>query len=200
MTPSFRFRLRLAAIRVAIGTAAFCVAIGADATGTFPTGLEPADQRRLERYESAREAAIAEARRGGTRADVAQLEQALSGTPVRPQGIAGGWRCRTLKLGGIRPLTVYGWFRCRISEDSGGLYLRKLSGSQRTAGTFYDVPGMRLGYAGATAWGGETRRRYGDDPARNDVGYLYQLGPDRLRLELPLPAHESRFDILELVR
>ncbi|OVZ58777.1 hypothetical protein CDO44_13825 [Pigmentiphaga sp. NML080357] len=198
MTPPIRSCLSIA--RLAATAAALCAGTAAHATGTFPTGLAEADQRRLQQYDTVREAAVAEARAKGSAADIAQLDQALAGNAARPERIAGEWRCRTFKLGGLRPLTVYGWFRCRITEDVGGLRLRKLTGSQRTAGTFYDVPEARLGYAGATALAGEAPRRYGDDASRNDVGYLYQTGPNHLRLEIPSPARESRFDILELVR
>ena len=79
--------------------------------------------------------------------------------------------------------------------------LEKLTGSQRTGGTFYDLADeTRLGYAGAGWVAGEAPMRYGTDPERNQVGYLVVLGPERMRLELPLPQFESKFDILELRR
>lgn len=178
-------------------------ALPARADGTFPTSLATEDQQRLEAFETARAEAIAEARAGGSPEDVSVLDEVLSGEPttMEPAEMAGIWRCRTIKLGGLLPLTIYRDFKCRITDDGAGLRLEKLSGSQRTGGTFYDLADeIRLGYAGAGWVAGEAPMRYGTDPERNQVGYLVVLGPERMRLELPLPQFESKFDILELRR
>jgi hypothetical protein len=172
------------------------------AEGTFPGDLSTFDQRRLERFGTARQEAVAAARAGGKPAEVAVLNEVLKGEAVSlpPQRMAGEWRCRTLKLGGTPPLTIYADFKCRITDDAEGLRLDKLTGSQRTGGIFYDLGEKRLGYAGAEAWAAERPLRYGLDMQRDQVGYLVPLSADRMRLELPLPLRESRFDILELRR
>jgi len=172
------------------------------ADGEFPNSLAPADQARLEKFEQSRENAIAEARAGGSPEDVAELDEILAGDPqpIVPADVTGEWTCRTIKLGGLLPLTIYGEFRCRIFEDAAGLQIEKLTGSQRPYGIFYDTGETRLGFVGAVAWADEGRRLYGEDPQRDLVGYLVQVGPDRLRLELPEPRVESNFDILELTR
>lgn len=172
------------------------------AEGSFPDDLSAFDQGRLERFDNARREAIAAARARGKPADIAVLNQVLKGNAVSLPAarMAGEWQCRTLKLGGTPPLTVYADFKCRITDDAEGLRLDKLTGSQRTSGIFYDIPGRRLGYAGAEAWANERPLRYGQDMQRDQVGYLVPLSPDRMRLELPLPMRESRFDILELRR
>lgn len=187
------------AAMLAVATAA----LPARADGTFPTSLATEDQQRLEAFETARAEAIAEARAGGSPEDVSVLDEVLSGRPttMTPAEMAGIWRCRTIKLGGLLPLTIYRDFKCRITDDGAGLRLEKLSGSQRTGGTFYDLADeTRLGYAGAGWVAGEASMRYGTDPERNQVGYLVVLGPERMRLELPLPQFESKFDILDLRR
>ncbi|MFC3125084.1 DUF4893 domain-containing protein [Pseudoroseomonas globiformis] len=173
------------------------------ADGTFPSGLKPADRERLQSFDEVRAATIAAARAGGAAADRAVLDRVLEGeaAALPPGGMAGNWRCRTLKLGGKPVLVVYAEFRCRITDDAAGLRLEKLTGSQRTSGTLYDLGEARLGYAGAEAWGAdEAPRRYGQDPARDQVGYLVPVSQGRMRLELPLPRQESRFDILALQR
>lgn len=178
------------------------LALPAAATGTFPNGLSEDDQTRLERFEEVRDSALAAAREKGEPVDVAELEKIVEGEAVElaPAGMAGQWRCRTIKLDGLLPLVVYRDFECRITDDAAGLRLEKLTGSQRTSGTFYDIGEARLGYAGAVAMGDEGPRRYGEDPGHDQVGYLVPVSPDRMRLELPLPHRESRFDILELRR
>ncbi|WP_051045377.1 DUF4893 domain-containing protein [Tistrella mobilis] len=187
------------AAMLAVATAA----LPARADGTFPTSLATEDQQRLEAFDTARAEAVAEARAGGSPEDVSVLDEVLSGEPttMEPAEMAGIWRCRTIKLGGLLPLTIYRDFKCRITDDGGGLRLEKLTGSQRTGGTFYDLADeTRLGYAGAGWVAGEAPMQYGSDPERNQVGYLVVLGPERMRLELPLPQFESKFDILELRR
>ncbi|QTI78792.1 DUF4893 domain-containing protein [Roseomonas marmotae] len=185
-----------------LALAAMLVAAPALADGRFPNDLTEFDQQRLERFDSARREAIAAARAGGTPADVAELAEVLKGQAVEmaPARMAGEWRCRALKLGGRPPLVIYRDFKCRITDDEEGLRLEKLTGSQRTSGIFYDIGGARLGYAGAEAWGEEKPLRYNMDLSRDQVGYLIPLAEDRMRLELPLPLYESRFDILELRR
>jgi type II secretory pathway pseudopilin PulG len=173
------------------------------ATGVFPTDLSAADQERLAKFAETRASAIEEARTGGAPAYVTVLEKVLEGeaTQIVPAAMAGEWRCRTLKLGGdAPPLVVYGDFKCRITDDASGLRLQKLTGSQRTAGTFYDLGEARLGYAGAGHYADEQPRNYGDDPQRDQVGYLIPISAERMRLEFPLPRYESHFDILELRR
>jgi hypothetical protein len=112
----------------------------------------------------------------------------------------GAWRCRAIKLGRSVPITVYGWFRCRISEDGVGFRLEKLGGSQRTAGYLYDDTDTSLVYAGALFYAGERAGRYGQSVDRNMVGKVIRTGKDSLRIEFPKPVHDSNFDILELVR
>lgn len=172
------------------------------AEGSFPNDLSAFDQGRLERFDTVRREAIAAARARGKPADVAVLNQVLKGqaAAVPVARMTGEWRCRILKLGGTPPLVVYADFKCRITDDVEGLRLEKVTGSQRTSGLFYDIEGRRLGYAGAEAWGNERPLQYGQDMQRDQVGYLVPLSAERMRLELPLPMRESRFDILELRR
>ncbi|MCG7360640.1 DUF4893 domain-containing protein [Roseomonas sp. ACRSG] len=172
------------------------------ADGSFPNDLSAFDQGRLERFDTVRREAIAAARARGKPADVAVLNQVMKGqaAALPAARMVGEWRCRILKLGGTPPLVVYADFKCRIADDTEGLRLEKITGSQRTSGLFYDIEGRRLGYAGAEAWGNERPLQYGQDMQRDQVGYLVPLSADRMRLELPLPMRESRFDILELRR
>ena len=60
--------------------------------------------------------------------------------PLGGETFLGDWRCRTIKAGGrLLPLTVYGWFTCRVGYGEDGLVFRKLTGSQRTAGTLWPI-------------------------------------------------------------
>lgn len=175
------------------------------ADGTLPGKLSADDRQRLEAFDSVRGEAIGAARESDDKAALAALDAILSGRPETIRGatdLAGDWRCRVAKLGGNLPLVVYGWFRCRITDDAAGLRLDKISGSQRTAGAFYDdANAERLTYVGAGYFGYEGKPKpYGSDAERDQVGYLVRVGPDRLRLEFPSPRLESQFDIMELDR
>ena len=175
----------------------------AHADGELGHLLTPADQGRLAGFETSLNAALAEARAGGSPADTATLEAVLSGKPLplaEGYDLTGMWRCRTLKLGGGLPLTVYGWFKCRIIDDGAGWKLEKLTGSQRTTGRFFTMSATRLTYAGAGHVAGESARRYGDSPRDNQVAYAERREADRVLLMFPAPYYESKFDILVLER
>ena len=110
----------------------------------------------------------------------------------------GAYRCRTIKLGGLLPLTAYGYFDCEISGD--GTVIEKLTGSQRFKGDLLPSDGG-LFYWGALHYGDEEPFAYGADPERNQVGCLYKVDskPVRYRLEMPFPLFESTHDVIELV-
>lgn len=177
-------------------------AMPAHATGHGADGLSAADKARIASFEETRKAAIAEAESGGDTGDVAELRKILAGEPQTILGVdlRGTYRCRTIKLGGSLPLTIYGWFACKIDEDGQGYRLIKTSGSQRFSGHFIDQERTRLLYFGAAHYGYEKPRPYGADADSDQVGYLVKVGPGRYRLEMPLPKYESKFDIIELVK
>lgn len=180
-------------------------ALTAQATGPYPDMLTTADRDRLSRYAPLRRATLEYVRAHASPNDLAVLETALEGSAadIPPAQLAGVWYCRTLKLSRNPelPLIVYGNFACLITDDSDGLRLQKLTGSQRTSGVFYDIGETRLAYVGALTLGDENGElAYGARQDRNQVGYLYAITPNRLRLELPAPQFESDFDILALHR
>jgi len=175
----------------------------ARADGVFHIRVTPADNDKLAKLTETRDAALAEARAGGAKEYLAILDQTLSGDLLSlREGFnpVGDWRCRTLKLGKGAPIVVYGWFDCRISDDGAGWRLEKLNGSQRTAGYFYDNGDKEMYYLGVFSVDGDAKAKYGDAPTRNQVARAVRPGPNRLRLEFPLPNVESRFDIMELER
>ncbi len=96
--------LRIALLLAALSTGA----------AAQPSGLRPADRPRMEVYEANLGRALAGALAAGAPWDVETLTAVMAGTPGRlaPEG---DWSCRTLKLGGLAPLTVYPAFRCRIA-------------------------------------------------------------------------------------
>jgi len=112
------------------------------ADGELPGLLTAVDKARLAAFDETKSQALAEARAKGEAADVKVLDEALAGKPLNLASgfdAEGPWRCRVIKAGGPVPLVVYSWFKCRISDDGSGWYLRKLSGSQLTEGRFYPV-------------------------------------------------------------
>ena len=197
-----KFFLALARIALAL---VFYVVIGlpALADGVFHKIITPADREKLAKLEETRAQALAEARADGAKEYLAILDQTLAGEPLSLHAdfdAVGEWRCRTLKLGKGAPIVVYGWFRCRIIDDGAGWFLEKLTGSQRTAGRFYDNGEKDMYYLGVLSVDGDPKIAYGVSPERNQVARAVRPGPNRLRLEFPSPQVESRFDILELER
>ena len=109
-------------------------------------------------------------------------------------------RCRTIKAGGINPLVVYSWFRCRVTDDGSGWRLEKLTGSQRTLGRFFTESDTRLTYLGSFFVAGDRRPAYGSGPQSDQAGYALRTGEAEWRIEFPAPAYEFKLDILELRR
>lgn len=172
------------------------------ATGEIESLITDADRARLADYEVTRKAALEEARAGGSPQDVATLDAILAPEPMSWSDfdMTGAWRCRTVKLDGPAPLVVYGWFRCRVSDDGSGWMLEKLTGSQRTKGRFFTESDTRLTYLGGFHVAGNAAPAYGAEPQSDQVGYAIRSAPDVFRIEFPAPHYESKFDILELRR
>jgi hypothetical protein len=187
--------LAIGMLGLAGGTAA------ADGTLAART-LTKADRARLAQYDAVSKTAILGARDHGAAADLRQANRALAGAPRKILGddLLGLYRCRTIKMGGLLPLTVYGWFSCKIDLDDRGYRLVKTTGSQRFTGHFIDESEKRLIYYGATHTISERPVSYGYESDRDQVGYFFKTGPKSYRLELPLPRYESKFDVIELER
>ena len=175
----------------------------AHADGELDRRLSPPDKQRLAGFEATLTAALAEARAGGAPEDVKLLDAALAGEALplaEGYNPTGDWKCRTIKAGGSLPLVVYGWFRCRITDDGAGWKLEKRTGSQRTSGRFYTLSATRLAYLGAGHYHDEAARNYGDDPARDQVAIAERRAKDRIVLLFPAPQFESKLDVLVMER
>lgn len=173
------------------------------ADGAVSKIITSRDQQRLAAFEETRQSALAEARAGGSKEDLAVLDGVLAGKNLTfgdGFDMTGEWRCRTLKLGRSVPLAVYGWFKCRVTDDGSGWRLEKTNGSQRTSGRFYTQSDTKLIYLGALHMGTETALAYGKNADRDQVALAVRAGKDRIRLEFPSPVFDSKFDLLELER
>ena len=163
------------------------------------SALSADDAARLDNAQTTRLRAMGEALMAESAADRAALSALFAPGGEDLTTIPDGkYRCRTLKLGGMLPLTVYGYFECAISD--GGTRIEKLTGSQRFTGTLTSTDDG-LTYIGALHYGDEAPQAYGADAERNQVGCLYHvtgLAP-LYRLEIPEPYFESRLDVIELV-
>ena len=162
--------------------------------------ISPFDADRMTGFDVARTRGLAEALLSDNATDRALVSAlfAPGETPIS-QVPDGAYRCRTLKLGGLLPLTAYSFFACSISDD--GTRIEKLTGSQRFSGKLLPSDGGGLFYWGALHYGDETPMDYDADAERNQVGCLYKVEgkPARYRLELPFPRFESTHDVIELV-
>ncbi|NAZ35960.1 DUF4893 domain-containing protein [Rubellimicrobium sp. CFH 75288] len=177
-----------------------------------PPGLRPADTERWEAFDAHLGRALRQALAAGDPADIAVLTDALAGTPdlIRPEG---EWSCRTIKMGGLVPLTVYGAFRCRVTADGPDRWrIEKLTGSQRLVGHLLAGDGgLSAAYLGVGFVAGGPAMPYAKLPPADQtpqepgqtiaqVGLWEQPSPDRARLLMPAPLLESEFDLLVLSR
>ncbi|HXC57021.1 MAG TPA: DUF4893 domain-containing protein [Rhizomicrobium sp.] len=167
------------------------------------------DQKRLAALAEAKQKGLAEAQAGSGTGDASAIRSALEPASHAPSPgeIAGAWRCRTIKLGGVTPYVVYSWFNCRIANRGGGLFLEKTSGSTRTSGYLYPGDGGMV-YLGAASVTGEPQHAYSGNGASagaaatpdDQIGILTAIDARHARLEMPYPVQESTFDVLELKR
>lgn len=174
------------------------------ADGAINKIITPADRERLTKLESSRRQGLAEAA-----ADAETIPEELAGVkamftkrtiPFAGFDMTGNWQCRTTKLGSFAPLVVYGWFKCRVTDDGSGWMLEKLSGSQKTKGRFYDDTNTRLIYLGAGYVNDDPAPAYGQGPKSDQVGYAFRTGTKEWRIEFPAPYYESKLDIIEFRR
>jgi hypothetical protein len=173
------------------------------ADGELQTLLRDTDKQALQSFDDVKSKALAAARTSGPAEDVKVLDAALSGTAISmsaPFDPTGNWKCRTIKLGGTPPLTVYPNFRCTITDDGIGWFLKKQTGSQRTQGHFYTESATRLIYLGVGYVTGETPGKYETANKESHVAVVERLGDKKLVLQFPKPVYESEFDILLLER
>jgi hypothetical protein len=161
------------------------------------------DISRLENLGTSRIIGLGSAMRSEYAADRAVVAELFEPgiAPVDPELLAGDYRCRTIKMGGILPLVVYQWFRCEIRETEEGWTIDKVTGSQNFSGILIPGEGTGVVYRGASTYGYEdASRAYGDDPEHDQVGCLSAVtkGNRHFMLELPFPRLESYHDVIEL--
>lgn len=185
----------LLSLVVALSTPAF-------ATGEIEGLITQADRGRLANYETTRAEALKEAREGGSAEDIAILDKVVDARQQSWSGfdMTGDWQCRTIKAGGLGQLVVYGWFKCRVTDDGSGWTLTKLTGSQKTKGRFFTDSDFRQTYLGAFAVNDDPFPAYGKGPETDQVGYTFLMSPKSWRIEFPAPYYESKLDILEFRR
>jgi hypothetical protein len=185
------------------------LALWSPARADWRDQVSPQDVDRLAHLNDIREDALDQARHRGGHGDVRAIGAVFDPAPhaIPEQTLAGTWRCRQIKLGGMTGYYVFDWFKCRIAHVNGGLWFEK-EGTQRMAGYLHAQEGMWV-YLGAQSARGEPMHRYsgraasaGEDFNPDDqVGVLVGIGNNHLRLDLPSPGtQESDFDAIELVR
>ncbi|AZO67811.1 MULTISPECIES: DUF4893 domain-containing protein [unclassified Mesorhizobium] len=178
-----------------------CFALPALADGEVQKLITSADKVRLDKYDETRKAALDEAKTCDA-AEVKQLDALLAKPLVSfsDKDLTGNWQCRTIKAGGLSPLVIYGWFKCKVSDDGSGWMLEKITGSQRTKGRFFDDGEKRSIYLGSFSVNNDPAKPYGSGPQSDQVGYAFRNSVNEWRIEFPAPYHESKLDILEFKR
>ncbi|MEX0956129.1 MAG: DUF4893 domain-containing protein [Rhizobiaceae bacterium] len=189
-------------LRSIIAGALMLIPASASATGEIESLITDNDRARLAVFDVTKDEAMNEARTGGDQDDVWTLDQILARPALSFGGfdMIGDWECRTIKVGGLAALVVYSWFRCRVTDDGSGWRLEKLSGSQRTAGRFFDESDTALTYLGSLYIAGTEPPPYGSGPDSDQVGRAFRSADNRWRIEFPAPRYESKLDILEFRR
>ena len=185
--------------------AALCA--GSTAIAGWQDAASHVDANRLAKLDEARAKGLSEAQSGR---DIGLIHTVLDAEarPASARALAGDWRCRTIRLGGMSPDIVYSWFHCRIGRSGDRLYFSKLNGTQRLNGVLYPHESGGFVLLGALSAKGEPPHRYsGNGPSAgaaatpdDAIGLLESTGRSSARIEFPYPVQESTFDIVELRR
>lgn len=164
-----------------------------------------ADADRIARLGTAWEAGLAEARRGGFAARIAELGPALTPSIGQPRAAPppGPYRCRVIRLGagpGRRALTVYPAHFCHVGVEGALLSFTKQTGSEQFGGYLFADSDARLIFLGTMMTASDERAPpYGEEEARELAGVVERVGLMRYRLLLPWPRNGTKLDIVELV-
>jgi len=164
------------------------------------------DAGRIRRLDSAWLAALAEARLGGFRNEVASEGELLrpSAALARPAPTPGSYECRLIRLGRYstktRAFEKFKPFFCYVEAEGDLLTIVKQTGSQRPAGRLWeDDEPNRLVFLGSVALGNEEQPlAYGENHGRDMAGVVERVGPFRWRLVIPWPRGGSKLDVFEL--
>ncbi|MDX8459720.1 DUF4893 domain-containing protein [Mesorhizobium humile] len=188
-------RLLLAALGL------IALTLPAHADGEVQKLITAADKARLDKYGETRKAALEEAKAGNP-TEVKQLDELLAKPLVAfsDKDLTGSWKCRTIKAGGLSPLVIYSWFKCKVTDDGSGWRLAKISGSQRTTGRFFDDGEKRAIYLGSFSVNEDKAKPYGSGSESDQVGYAFRNSATEWRIEFPAPYYESKLDIMEFKR
>jgi len=184
-------------------------AMFAGAAAAQDAPMRAQEQARLDGFHASAGKALLQALSGGTLGDIDLLQEAMSGVPLAPLAttLSGEWGCRTMKLGGSAPLTVYAQFKCAFTPNGAAFTFEKLTGSQRTLGRVA-MQGRTMIYLGVGYVADQEPMTYADLPPEEagdglyqpQVGIVEQTGPNSARIMFPAPITESDFDVLYLTR
>ena len=169
--------------------------------------LTPEDQAVLSALKEIQAEALfdALARRGADARSLGVSREVLTARPIDlpPEGVAGLYRCRTLKHGGPAPLVAYGYFDCEVEQSSAGLVFRKTTGSQLMTGRLFADPGLGADGRRALAYAGTQHNGPGTDtyPAgQTEAGLFERTARTRYRLTIPAPGEEGLLDVIDLTK
>lgn len=186
------------------------LAVAAPALADWEDVASPYDVQRLSQLDEARARGADAAHSDPIERDGDAVLSAVMGGvhPLSRGEIAGNWRCRTAKAGGILPPVGYSWFHCRVSARDGHLFFQKLDGTQRLAGWLYPHESGGFVLLGAWSVKGEPMHTYSGNGvsagARSSpddaVALISGTGDGRVRLEFPFPGQESVYDVMEMRR
>ena len=165
--------------------------------------LKPADRARIQNLAASRDNALKLAASGKAEELRAVTELLAAPTlPLDDKTLVGKWRCRSIQLSGMFPLTINPFYECRIVREGGSLFLEKTTGGTRRKARLAPLDERRLLFYGAYRAAGDPVQPYGADDYRDEVGTLERIGPGRLRVELPEPRayNSARHEVIELAR
>jgi hypothetical protein len=188
----------------AVLAAALFLASPALAYDGFEAQLRPEDRTVIQTLDARFDATITATAGAKPSPDIAAFKEVAAGTPIAfdPAKLVGKWRCRSLQADQDGMVFSYPYFDCEIRKTADGAYqLVKPTGSQRRMGQFWPDRADRMGYTGAMYFGYDKHPlAYGENPERDEAGYLYVISPKQARLHVVNTQQPNTLELLDLRR
>ncbi|MDN6857410.1 DUF4893 domain-containing protein [Pseudomonas sp. CAN2814] len=157
-------RCTLATALLAAGLLLSPLAFAEEAAIVWPAAVNAADQQRLSALDGEVKQVLDQLQQSE---DETTRDEALNfyrivledPEPLADAALTGNWKCRSVQVG---PEALYGYpnFKCSVRQTPKGLFLEKISGSQRISGYLQRLDDKQLVFVGGAS--------VNDDP---QVGY-----------------------------
>lgn len=173
---------------------------------SWPSVLSSSDRQRLESTENQLKPMLNEHQQSAdeeTRNEALNVYRILleAPEPLAEANLTGNWKCRSIQ---IDAESIFGYpnFKCAVRKTADGLFLEKVSGSQRISGYLLRQDDSHLVFAGGSTVNDEPQVSYSAlehaPPRESDTVALVRSTPDGF--VLLIPEQEQYYNVVRFSR